>query len=124
MAKTKEKKQHILTFGGALMYGLCIFGVQMIIGMLNSYQSQFYTSVLSADLTICAVIILVSKVLSSLSDPVIGSIIDKSRFRSGKMKPFIAISILPFAIITMVMFIFMVIYHITGDGELGSWLVC
>ena len=56
-----KSKKRILTLGGALMYGLMIFGVQMIIGMLNSYQSQFYTSVFSADLTVCAVIILATR---------------------------------------------------------------
>ena len=102
---SKNTKKHILTFGGALMYGLMIFGVQMIIGMLNSYQSQFYTSVFGADLTICAVIILAAKVISSFSDPIIGSVIDKSHFKGGKMRPFVAISILPFCILTMLMFI-------------------
>lgn len=100
-----KSKKHILTLGGALMYGLMIFGVQMIIGMLNSYQSQFYTSVFSADLTVCAVIILAAKVISSFSDPIIGSLIDKSRFKGGKMRPFVAISILPFCVFTMLMFI-------------------
>ncbi len=100
-----EKTNKILTFKGALCYGLGIFGIQMLIGMLNSYQSQFYTSILDADLTKCAVIILIAKVISSFSDPIIGSIIDRSHFKSGKMKPFIAMSILPFAILTTLMFI-------------------
>ena len=100
-----EQKKKILTFKSALCYGLGIFGVQMLIGTINSYQSQFYTSILSADLTKCALIILVAKVLSSFSDPIIGSIIDRSHFKSGKMKPFVAMSILPFAILTTLMFI-------------------
>lgn len=100
-----EQKKQILTFKYALFYGFGIFGIQMLIGMLNSYQSQFYTSILNADLTKCAIIILVAKVISSFSDPIIGSIIDRSKFKSGKMKPFVAMSILPLAILTMVMFI-------------------
>lgn len=100
-----EQKKKILTFKSALLYGFGIFGIQMLIGMLNSYQSQFYTSILGAELTKCAVIILAAKVISSFSDPIIGSIIDRSKFKSGKMKPFVAMSILPFAIITTLMFI-------------------
>lgn len=100
-----EQKKKILTFKAALFYGLGIFGIQMLIGMLNSYQSQFYTSILGAELTKCAVIILAAKVISSFSDPIIGSIIDRSSFKSGKMRPYVAMSILPFAILTTLMFI-------------------
>lgn len=110
MEKTKEKiasaaPAKTLTFGKMLTYGIGIFGIQMLIGMLNTYQSQFYTSVLGASLTRCALIILIAKVLSSLADPIIGNIIDASHFKSGKMKPFVAMSIVPFALMTMVMFI-------------------
>lgn len=100
-----EQKKKVLTFKAALLYGLGIFGIQMLIGMLNSYQSQFYTSILGAELTKCAIIILVAKIISSCADPIIGSIIDRSHFKSGKMKPFVAMSILPFAILTTLMFI-------------------
>ena len=95
-----------LTFGKTLSYGLGIFGIQMLVGYINTYQSQFYSKVLSADLMICAVIILAAKVISSFADPVIGRLIDASHFKSGKMKPFVGISILPFALITLVMFVF------------------
>lgn len=88
-----------------ILYGIGIFGIQALIGYINSYQSQFYTSIMGAELTICAVIILVAKIISSLADPIIGNIIDASHFKSGKMKPFIAMSALPFAAITTLMFI-------------------
>lgn len=100
-----ENRQKTLTFGKMLSYGIGIFGIQMLIGMLNTYQSQFYTSVLGAELTKCALIILLAKIISSFADPVIGNIIDSANFKSGKMKPFVAMSIIPFAVMTMVMFI-------------------
>ena len=101
-----EKQQKTLTFGKMLSYGLGIFGIQMLVGYINTYQSQFYSKVLGADLMVCAVIILAAKVLSSFADPVIGRLIDASHFRSGKMKPFVAIGFLPFAVVTLVMFLF------------------
>ena len=94
-----------LPFGKALIYGIGIFGIQFFIGYINSYQSQFYTSILRADLTICAIIILVAKLISSFADPVIGNIIDRSHFKSGKMKPFVAMSALPLAIFTTLIFV-------------------
>lgn len=104
MVKTKSNKK-VLTFGNAMMYGLGIFGVQFFIGYINGYQSQFYTSILGADLTVCAVIILVGKIISSVADPIIGNIIDNSHFKSGKMLPFVKMSALPLAILTTLMFV-------------------
>ena len=101
-----EKQNKTLTFGKMLNYGVGIFGIQMLVGYINTYQSQFYSKVLGADLMICAVIILAAKIISSFADPVIGRLIDASHFKSGKMKPFVAFSILPFAVITLLMFTF------------------
>lgn len=100
----KDSKK-TLTFGKIVLYSVGIFGIQLLVGYINTYQSQFYTSVLAADLTKCAVIILVAKIISSLADPIIGNIIDSSHFKSGKMKPFVAMSIVPFALITTLMFV-------------------
>ena len=95
-----KKEGQILTFSKALIYGIGIFGIQFFICYINSYQSQFYTSILGADLMICAIIILVAKLISSFADPVIGNFIDRSNFKSGKMKPFVTMSALPLAIFT------------------------
>lgn len=100
-----KKQQKTLTFGKTAIYSIGIFGIQMLIGYINTYQSQFYTSVLAADLTKCALIILIAKIISSFADPVIGNIIDSAHFKSGKMKPFVAMSIIPFALITTLMFV-------------------
>ena len=100
-----EKQKKTLTLGKIVVYSVGIFGIQLLIGYINTYQSQFYTSVLAADLTKCALIILIAKIISSFADPIIGNIIDSAHFKSGKMKPFVAMSILPFAIITTLMFV-------------------
>ncbi len=104
MDKTKNSGK-ILTFSKALKYGIGIFGIQAFIGYINTFQSQFYTSVFKADLMVCAVIILVAKIISCLADPIIGNIIDRSHFKSGKMKPFIFMSSFPLAILTTLMFV-------------------
>lgn len=101
----KKNSTKTLTFGKIILYSVGIFGIQLLVGYINTYQSQFYTSVLAADLTKCAVIILIAKIISSLADPIIGNIIDSAHFKSGKMKPFIAMSIIPFALITTLMFV-------------------
>ncbi len=100
-----NKQNKTLTFGKIAIYSIGIFGIQLLIGYINTYQSQFYSKVLFADFNKCAIIILVAKIISSLADPIIGNIINSAHFKSGKMKPFVAMSIIPFAVITTIMFI-------------------
>ncbi|HKL74172.1 MAG TPA: MFS transporter [Clostridia bacterium] len=94
-----------LSVKSALTYALGIFGLQLFIGYINTYQSQFYTSMFGADLMVVAVIILVAKIVSSLADPFIGNLIDRSNFKMGKMRPFILMSAFPIAFLTTLMFI-------------------
>lgn len=103
----KEKKKRTLTLGETLMYAMGIFGIQLFIGYVNSYQSQFYTSMYgdAVSLTAVAVIILVSKPVSAIADPFIGNLIDGSNFKPGKIKPFIFISAVFLAVLTTIMFI-------------------
>lgn len=99
------KGNRILSLKSAFIYAIGIFGMQLFIGYINSYQSQFYSSIFNADLMIVAIIILVAKLISALADPLIGNLIDRCNFKSGKMKPFILISAVPLAVLTTIMFV-------------------
>ncbi len=99
------EKQKFMKTGSLMAYGFGIFGIQLFIGYINSYQSQFYTSIFNANLMIVAIIILVAKIISALADPFIGNLIDRSNFKSGKMRPFILMSSVPLAVLTTIMFV-------------------
>lgn len=100
-----NKKKPILTAGNMWMYALGIMGIQLGIGLVNSYQAEFFNKILGANLMIIAGIILAAKFISIIADFVIGNLIDRSRFKNGKMKPWILISAFPLAVFTMVSFI-------------------
>ena len=51
-----------------LSYSLGLFGFQAIVGLLNSYQAEFYGSILGADIAAVGVIILVAKIVSAIFD--------------------------------------------------------
>lgn len=76
-----------------LAYSLGLFGFQAIVGLLNSYQAEFYGSILGADIATVGVIILVAKIVSAIFDPIIGNRIESTNGKLGKFKPFILISI-------------------------------
>ena len=105
-----EKRAKILSTKSAIIYGIGIMGVQLLIGYVNGFQTEFYNKMYSSfDSNIfyaAAIIILVGKLISCVADPIIGTLIDRSNFKGGKMRPWILFSAFPIAIFTTVMFIY------------------
>ena len=79
-------KKH-MNFKEILAYSLGLFGFQAIVGLLNSYQAEFYGSIMGASLAIVGVIILVAKIVSAIFDPIIGNKIEGTNSKMGKFKP-------------------------------------
>ncbi len=98
------KKEPILKPGNLWSYALGLLGINLMIGLVNSYQAEFFNKMLGANLMIIAAIILGAKFISIIADFVIGHLIDKSRFKSGKMRPWILISSFPLVATTMLSF--------------------
>ncbi len=94
-----------MNFKEIAAYSLGLFGFQAIVGLLNSYQAEFDGSVLGANVSIVAVLILVAKIVSAVADPVVGNLVDRSNSRHGKFKSMILYSIAPLLIFTAVVFV-------------------
>ena len=99
-----------VTMKDAIIYGFGIFGVQIFIGYMNSFQMEFYNKMYSAfDGNIfyaAAIIILAAKLISCIADPIIGAVIDRSNLKGGKIRPWILYSSVPIAVMTTVIFIY------------------
>ncbi|MBR5113148.1 MAG: MFS transporter [Clostridia bacterium] len=87
-----------------LAYSLGLFGFQAIVGLLNSYQAEFYGSIMGASLAVVGIIILVAKVVSAIFDPIVGNKIEGTNSKLGKFKPFILASIPVLLIFTAIVF--------------------
>ena len=94
-----------MTFKEIAAYSLGLFGFQAIVGFLNSYQAEFYHAQMAANLALVGVLILVVKVVSAVFDPVVGNLIERGKSPKGKLRPFIAYSLLPLLVTTVVVFI-------------------
>ena len=123
---TTEKPNAILSTKSALAYSMGILGVQLIFGYVNSIHAEFvrdaYQSLDVNILLVAAAIILRAKVLSCVADPIIGTIIDRSHLKGGKMRPFIFISAFPLAILTVVMFIYIPFDRLGDAGKYVMYL--
>lgn len=121
----ENNSKKILTTKYALIYAVGIFGVQLFIGYVNSFQTEFYNKMYSSFdshiIYASAIIIFIAKLISCLSDPIIGALIDKSNLKGGKMRPWVLRSAFPIAILTTVIFIYIPFENI--GGTLGKTLL-
>lgn len=94
-----------MNFKEIAAYSLGLFGFQAIVGLLNSYQAEFDGSILGANVTVVAILILIAKIVSAVADPVVGNLVDRSKSKHGKFKSMIMYSIVPLLVFTAVIFI-------------------
>ena len=104
MEKKPEKRVFGLN-GNMWVYALGVMGINLAIGLVNSYQAEFFNKLMHVDLVAVALIILAAKVISIVADFVFGNLIDRARFKSGKMRPWILMSAFPLAAFTMLSFV-------------------
>lgn len=105
LVNKKEKKAGALT-ANMWIYAFGLMGINLGIGLINSYQAEFFNKILQADLMAVAGIILAAKFISIVADFVIGNLIDRANFKAGKMRPWILFSAFPLAVLTMISFVF------------------
>ena len=86
-----------------LAYGFAnagqVFGYNLFAG---SYLSMFFVKVFGIPSQAVATMILVLGIWDTINDPLMGSIIDKTRTRYGKLRPYLILVPLPLSIITVV----------------------
>ena len=102
---TDITKQKHMSFKEIAAYSLGLFGFQAIVGLLNSYQAEFDSSILGADIAVVGVLILVAKIISAVADPVVGNLVDRSKSKMGKFKSMIVYSLAPLLIMSAVVFV-------------------
>jgi sugar (glycoside-pentoside-hexuronide) transporter len=78
-----------------------LFGFQIMAGYLNSYQAEFYSTAMHAQLAVTGILILIVRVVSAVFDPIVGGMIEKK----GKFKPFILLSAPALFVTTVAIFI-------------------
>ena len=102
----KPQKRFIGLTGNMWLYALGLMGINFAIGLVNSYQAEFFNKILEADLIAIAIIILAAKFISIIADFVIGNLIDRANFKAGKMRPWILMSAFPLTVFTTLSFAF------------------
>ncbi len=94
------------------------FGQNVILTTVTTFILVYllqYVHISTAGIAVVTTIITVAKFLDAVSDPLMGSLIDMTRTRWGKLRPFVLFSAVPVAVLTGLLFS---VPHIGESGQL------
>lgn len=85
-----EKKY--LKTGELLSFSSSAFGRSMIYNLMSTFLLIFYTDAMQLEFGHAGAIILITRIFDAFNDPVMGIIVDKTRTKFGKLRPFLLVS--------------------------------
>ena len=86
-------------------YSLCGFGQNLICTIIGSYLTVFMTDAIGFKALHVALLMLFARVYDALNDPIMGSIVDRTRTKWGKCRPYMKCMAIPIAIMTILCFL-------------------
>lgn len=100
-----EKEIRYVGIKENLAYGFAnagqVFGYNMVAG---GYLSLFFTKVFGIPAQAVSVMIFILGIWDTVNDPLMGAVIDKTRTRYGKLRPYLLLVPIPLAITTILLF--------------------
>lgn len=90
--------------GAKFSIGFGVFGQALLTGIVTSYLMYFGTDVLAVSAIAISNILLVSKLFDGVTDIGMGIVIDKTKSKQGKARPWIIRSIVPYALFSILLF--------------------
>ena len=85
-------------------YASAAFGWNMINGIIGTFLTVYFTNVAFLDAAIISTIIAISKVFDGVSDLIVGRMVDNTKSKLGKARPWLLRMCIPFAIATVLLF--------------------
>lgn len=87
-----------------IAYGFAGCGENMSYSMVTSYITYFFVNVFNIDPRIVSGMLFVEGLWDTINDPLMGALVDKTRTRWGKLRPYLLGVPIPLAIATAVLF--------------------
>lgn len=91
-------------FKTALGYGVGAIGLDLSYGMFYSYLSYYLSSVLGLEAGFLLLITPIARIWDGINDPMMGTIVDNTRTKMGKYRPWILIGAVCNAVVLFLLF--------------------
>ena len=115
--KRLMSKKYLKTRDYAL-FSLARFASSAVTGLIQGYLLFFYTSCVGINANAVGIMFLISKIFDGLNDPIMGVIVDKTRTKWGKMRPYLVIGAIPWGVITILMFLPQIYAGMSMSGKI------
>ncbi len=99
-----EMKIHRVSFKEKLSYGIAGLGQNMIYNFSATFIMIFYTDMMKLLPAAVGTLMLVARLWDAVNDPIMGSIVDNTRSRWGKLRPYLLAVPIPMAVFTILTF--------------------
>lgn len=93
-----------IKFGEIFGYGLGDFAGNLIYGMVSSFATYYYTNSVGMAAAAVGTMFMLSRIFDGISDIIMGILIDRTKSKHGKARPWILWMAVPFAIAVILQF--------------------
>jgi len=105
------------------MYMTGLFGQNIIFNMMAAYTTYFMQSVLFLPMSLVGTLLVMAQIWDGINDPIMGTIVDKTRSRWGKCRPYLIFTPVLTGIVTMACFLCLPYDHSPGADTLRNVLI-
>ena len=85
-------------------YGAAALSFNFVWGMVSTYVNIYFINVLGISIFAAGLIVLIARVWDGFNDPIMGSIVDNTKTKMGKYRPFLLWGMLPLVLSTILIF--------------------
>ena len=93
-----------IKFGEIIGYGLGDFAGNLIYGMVSSFATYYYTNSVGMAAAAVGTMFMLSRIFDGISDIIMGLLIDRTKSKHGKARPWILWMVVPFALAVILQF--------------------
>ncbi len=94
-----------ITFKEKLAFSLGGLGQNIVYNVVIAYVMVYYTDVAKLSALAVGTLMLVSRIWDAVNDPIMGSIVDRTKTKWGKLKPYLIAVPIPMAIFTVLVYL-------------------